>query len=233
MPLTQYSAMDAVTVDTGLVTNSNASFILAHSSAPSDAIYASYSLTYNLFTAQHAKVTPYYYETGWVDPTADIIFVANELMFRSGIIATRTRSPENLAARIDPGLEINQTVSATQEQTRNVYKSDLRWYAGAAAIQIATALITLPMFWGWWRLGCNLTLSPFSVALAFDAPVLSDINSAAGTKGVVDSLGGMRLKYGAVESGEEKGRGTGFSGRLGVAESEMVFRPQAGMTFQR
>ena len=54
------------------------------------------------------------------------------------------------------------------------------------------------LFLGWWNIGVELTLSPFNTAKAFDAPLLSKINSAAGSMGVVDEVGDMRLKLGAV-----------------------------------
>ena len=239
MPHTQFNAMDAITVDAGLVVNSNSSNILPHTPANDaasreDTIYATDPYSYNLFAAQHDNYTNWSWDQNWRDPTDDIVFVANELMFRAGLMSLRLRTWEQLRSLVDPGVQIEQTVLAQQEITQNVYKSDLRWYAGAAVVQIATALLTLPMFWGWWRLGCNVTLSPFSIALAFDSPVLSDVNSAAGPKGVVDKLGGMRLKYGAVGSFErEEGKGSGFQGRLGVAESSAVLRPETGMTFRR
>lgn len=229
--------MDAITVDVGLITNSNSTVGLASTSSIDTEGYA---VTYsgmtdslNLFAAQHSNNSNVWHDLNFLDPTDDILFVMNELMFRAGVMSTHHRPQENLASRIDSGVSVNQKVSATQEKTQNVYKSDLRWYAGAAAIQVLTALVTLPMFWGWWRLGCNLTLSPFSIALAFDSPVLSDINSAAGPAGVVSRLGGLKLKYGVVETQEEKAAGTGFYGRLGVAESSMVSGPDAGMTFGR
>lgn len=33
------------------------------------------------------------------------------------------------------------------------------------------------MLWGFWNLGGDLTLSPFNAALAFDSPLLKDVNS--------------------------------------------------------
>lgn len=225
----QKSGMDAIAVDVGLLTNTNVSHIRADTKAGGQ--WSMDTMSMNRFAAQHYHVGDRV-DILWTDPTDDIVFVANQLMFRAGLIATNW--PRGYwEGLIDPGVEVNQTVEATQEITQNVYTSDLRWYAGAAVIQIATALIILPMFLGWWRLGCNLTLSPFSIALAFDSPVLRDVNSAAGPKGVVDRLGGMKLKYGAIGCFGEKTDGNRFDGRLGVAESQAVLSPHDGMTFKR
>jgi hypothetical protein len=158
----------------------------------------------------------------------------NEFMFRGGVLATGW---DNLANRLDSGVTKNQTVAAVQEITQNIYKSDLRWYSGAAVMQLATALLILPMFLGWWKLECSLTLSPFATALAFDSPILQNVNSASRPREIVDNIGAMRLKYGVVLGTGPDQFGEGdpayASGRLGLAASEWVMKPSKGMKFSR
>jgi hypothetical protein len=99
------------------------------------------------------------------------------------------------------------------------------------------------MFWGWWTrgwwtLGCNLTLSPFAIALAFDSPLLRDVNSAAGAKGVVNELGNMKVKLGVVSDDESSTvsdglRQDGYAGRLGIGEMQSVVRPRKGTKFRQ
>lgn len=121
----QPSGMDAVTVDLGLVTNSNASSVRAQI-GDDQVQQAIDTQSFNLFTANH-------YHTnadggiGFVDPTDDIVFIANELMFRAGYIATYMWEREMWEDGVDPGVDVNQIVPARQEITQNVYKSDLRW----------------------------------------------------------------------------------------------------------
>ena len=91
---------------------------------------------------------------------------------------------------------------------------------------------------GWWTLGCNLSMSPFAVALAFDSSILKDVNSATGSKGVVEDMASVRLKFGVVDhldqtenlTGEPRASGHGF-GRLGVGKSENVVTPRPGRQF--
>lgn len=96
------------------------------------------------------------------------------------------------------------------------------------------------MLTGYRTLGCNVTLSPFNVALAFDAPILNDINSAAGAKGVVNAMGGMQLQFGAtgmsgqhceeingLNEGHQSGR------RLGMGLTQDVEVPRKGMRFDK
>ena len=57
------------------------------------------------------------------------------VMFRAGVISGPW---SNNTGRFDPGLSANQTISAVQTQTLNTFHSDLRWFAGAAILQILT-----------------------------------------------------------------------------------------------
>ena len=167
------------------------------------------------------------------DPTPDIISTYNQMMFRGATIAA---SWSNTSHLIDDGVSINQTVSA--KTVTNIFSSDFRWFAGAAIVQVATALLILPMFWGWWTLGGDLSMSPLNTALAFNSPVFKDVNSANGAKGVIKALGGMKVKFGVVAVSEQttisqSSPGGGcVGGRLGIAESQSVATPQNGMNFR-
>ncbi|KAK3716961.1 hypothetical protein LTR37_006016 [Vermiconidia calcicola] len=218
METTQLDTIDAITVDAQLALQTNVSAVLnAASTLITSYVYD--PLTLNQVAVNNFNVSASSYDIGWLDPMPDIVSTFNQLMFRGGVIASswddlRGRlDPQNITTiLLDPGISIHQTVSAVQEITQTVFDSDLRWYVGAAIVQVVAALAILPMLWGW----CHHTLSPFAIALAFDAPILKDVNSAAGAKGVVDLLGGMRLKYGIVDDDDA------HDGRL---ESGKVLHP--------
>lgn len=76
-----------------------------------------------------------------------------QLFFRAATLASSGPSSRpwqpNLDGWLDPGVSVNQTISAKQEKNQNVFRSDLRWYFGAAVLQLATVLLILPMYWGW------------------------------------------------------------------------------------
>lgn len=102
--------------------------------------------------------------------------------------------------------------------------------------EVVTIVLVLPLFFGWWTLGSDLSLSPFALALAFDSPILKDVNSAAGAKGVVHKLGSTQLRFGETLPnsnpymiGEKIPIRT--TGRLGFAESQNVIHPRKGMHF--
>ena len=162
---------------------------------------------------------------GFEDPMQDIIHNFNEMMLRG---AALTGTWDNLTELVDPGVAVNQTVTAHQTSTQNVFRSDLKWFAAAGIVQFITCLLILPMFWGWWQLGNNLTMSPFSTGLAMDAPLLREVNSAAGPRGVVNTLGGIRVRFGVVDSKPGNDHG---NGRLGLARSASVTEPRSEMDF--
>lgn len=82
-------------------------------------------------------------------------------------------------------------------------------------------------------------MSPFTMALAFDSPIVKDINSATGSKGVVDEIGNMQLRFGVVDPMDGYGSSTDpkpvtgmISGRLGFGESQAVVKPRKGLIFR-
>lgn len=143
----------------------------------------------------------------------------------------------NLGSLLDPGVQFNQTVFAEEQVTRNVFKSELGWYAGAAVAELLTALLILPFYWGFWRFGCNLSMSPFSIALAFNAPIVKDVNSASGAKGVLEKMGEERLKFGVVGNGVDVSNagvkteeGDTVANRLSFGNEEDVVTPRKEMS---
>lgn len=79
--------------------------------------------------------------------TDTVILKHNQLMFPGGIMESIV--PGILkSGDIDERLTLNQTVTANRTIQQIVFKLDLRWYAGAAAIQLIILLLIIPMFWG-------------------------------------------------------------------------------------
>ncbi|KAK5170246.1 uncharacterized protein LTR77_004832 [Saxophila tyrrhenica] len=161
------------------------------------------------------------------DPTETVVSEINQAFLRG---STMVGSWSNLTELVDPGVATNQSVMAAQTVTQNVFHSDMVWFAAAAAVQFVTVFFILPMFWGYWTVGSNLTMSPFSTALALDAPLLNEVNSAAGPCGVVEKLGSVKIKLGmtgVVGSGAE----VATTGRLGLDKERVVWEPRRGDRF--
>lgn len=111
-------------------------------------------------------------------------------------------------------------------------------YAAAVTFELVTVLLILPLFYGWWTLDSKLTLSPLNIALAFESPLLKDVNSAAGAKDIVQQIGDERIRYGEALSDDEivvpaSRLGAGTTGRLGIGMMRNVTRPRSGMQFSK
>ncbi|KAK4897559.1 hypothetical protein LTR27_004703 [Elasticomyces elasticus] len=189
-------------------------------------------IDFTTMNAQSAKYTNWLNNTNpldiaFYDPTTDIVNDMNEMLFRAAVLAS---SWANLTDLIDPGLSPQQSVTANQTVTRNVYHADFRWYAAATALEMLVALAVLPLFWGWWTLDRHVSFSPVTLGLAFNAPLLGGIDPAEGAKGAVKQFGSTHVRYGVVTS-EDPGSGLrsgshvkefGNVSRIGIAESRYV-----------
>ncbi|KAK5697491.1 hypothetical protein LTR97_007629 [Elasticomyces elasticus] len=232
----QLNTIDALTLYLNLYVGANASMIMSAHPEPGD----HWGLS-PLSSSSSAGVAKYLDYSGadsmrFKDPTSDILADLNEMMFRAAVLSTTW---SNITSLMDEGLSVEQTLHSTQTVTENVYHADLRWFAGAAVLELLAVLFVLPLFWGWWKLDKVQMLSPFDLALAFDAPLLKDVNSATGVQNVVKQMGDVQVRFGmSVENAkvsrpgnDEAGVGSVASFRLGFAESHMVSEPPKGMRF--
>ncbi|KAK5695177.1 hypothetical protein LTR97_008683 [Elasticomyces elasticus] len=233
----QPCTIDSLTQFLGLFVTANAS-LYTHANRPVGA--EQWAMDPTAMSGNAAAVGKYldYTKTGqglaFVDPTSDIINSLNELLFRGGVVASGWA---NITDLTDEGLSVEQVLHGNQTTTQNVYRSDLRWFAGAAVLEILAVMFVLPLFFGWWTLGNAPLLSPMELGLAFDAPCLKEVNSATGSSGVVQKVGDVHLKYGAIHTMNGPGiedvrESERMVCRLGIAESQNVQKPTRGQHFE-
>lgn len=227
----QPTSLDGLTGWLSMLVSANASVSIS-TDAATNASYSMDQLTYNAMVVEHMNLSfGAYADLSCKDPTDSVVSNFNQLMLRGAIMAAAYPGVEQA---MDPGVAVNQTVIATDTVHQNVFRTDLRWYAGAAVLELVTILLIIPMFFGRWQLGGNLTLSPFNLALAFDSPFLSDVNSASGARGVVDQVGNTQLKFGAVLPHHAESQAIPkdvVPGRLGFGDSGSVVRPRRRARF--
>jgi hypothetical protein len=157
------------------------------------------------------------YDITWSDPTDDLISAAHELTLRTAIATTNTLvvvsselgdsevTPDSLTQGQPeigwPNMTLANrttdqevTVMMTFEET--VYKTQPQWLAGAFAVIVMACLSILPTYWGWWRLGRPVSMSPLEIAKAFDAPLMqrADPNGLAADH--LRTVGDIRVRYG-------------------------------------
>ena len=133
---------------------------------------------------------------------------------------------------------MHQTFKADRKRDVNVFRSNLRWYGGAVAIEVLAMLLNLPLFWGWWSIGVELMLSPFEMAKMFDAPLLRSVDSSVGATGILRQMGDFALKFGVVEESnnfqvQHKGEHNVREVRLGIADPQNTTRPSFGMAITK
>lgn len=134
----------------------------------------------------------------FTDPTGNLIANARELMFRTAIAATNSSNV--------------RSVPAQQQATIAVYESHYL-YLGLASLFTGLAIfLVIPTFIGYWRLGRRVSMSPIETAKAFNAPLLRNQDSNAEADRLIEDLGHLGVRYGAIVSG------TGNDGLLGTAK---------------
>ena len=75
-------------------------------------------------------------------------------------------------------------------------------------------------------------MSPLDVAQAFEAPLLKNVNSAAGSRGIVRAMGDVKVRLGQVTEQRVDDPEKGFvKSRLAIAEADRVVTPQKGTRF--
>lgn len=95
-----------------------------------------------------------------------------------------------------------------------------------------TVLLILPVYWGWWRVGVDFTLSHFYTAKMFDAPFFKAGVSDQSLKRLLQDFGSAELKLGVVgpacqvHTVESKNDTPYSDPRIGIAESGSVCTPQ-------
>jgi hypothetical protein len=101
----------------------------------------------------------------YVDPKDTIIQYLNTLMFTVGAVAAH-EDPSYLEQHLDPGLSSNttNTITGHLHGTHNIFHTNLRWFAAAAAVEAFCIALILPTYIGFWRLGRPVSFSPLEVA---------------------------------------------------------------------
>lgn len=102
----------------------------------------------------------------WKDPRDEIMASLNELLFRTGLYTAQKYDKSYLEPLIDAGQEIYYNVTGSPKTPVEIFHSDFRWFAGAAAVELFSIIVVLLTFFGYWRVGRHATMSPLEIAKA-------------------------------------------------------------------
>ncbi|KAK5169020.1 uncharacterized protein LTR77_006329 [Saxophila tyrrhenica] len=134
------------------------------------------------------------------DPRDEIIHQLNELIFRFGVHYGSTMEARELGSLMDNGLEVRQAVTGTIDERTEVFQTELKFFAAAAAVELFTIAVILCTFRGYWKLGRATSLSPLETGKAFDAAALRDAGSNDNTREIELLLGDHHIQYGILEN---------------------------------
>jgi hypothetical protein len=171
----------------------------------------SYAVRTNDSTARQYLIANDEGNSIWRDPMPDMLAMARELSLRVAIMATPNYpySPPELRTAayhdivIPPMQTINRTLSQSTNATRSysevVYQSNFGFLGGALAVILLATCAILALFKGWWHIGRNMTLSPFELAGAFDAPLLAHADGNATANELIRVFGPEHVQYGVSQ----------------------------------
>lgn len=150
---------------------------------------------------------------------ADIILMANELAFRTAY-ATSNESPDvvglagmdsessatgwNLTSPqpyvTSPNLTLvarplSQDRIVSEANLVPIYTTHHGWVAASTAVVCFACLAILATYWGWWRLGRDVSMSPLEIARAFHAPLLESADPNATGDDLKKDLGGQKIRF--------------------------------------
>lgn len=150
----------------------------------------------------------------------DMILMANELAFRTAFTTSHMApSSPMLEATLDqtgrasywnltseqpyilsPNLtSVNRTLDqkamVSASTPTAVYATHRGYLAGGFVLMCLACLAIAPTYWGWWRLGRQVSMSPLEIARAFNAPVLQNADPNATGGDLKKDFGAEKIKF--------------------------------------
>lgn len=134
----------------------------------------------------------------WNDPTPQVIAGMQEIMFRTAL-SVKTQSSNTWLVDGEPqSIQMKQTVSAVKVSTKTVFEMDRRYLAAGAVVMIVCVIIVASTFYGWWKVGRTISMSPVEIAKAFNAPVLQGKGIHSDLDELLVAVGRRSVRYGEI-----------------------------------
>jgi hypothetical protein len=155
---------------------------------------------------------------GQADPFIALLRQINQFAFTAALYLSDAPSfaPSDRVPKGFQTVSFNTSVKGYVEE----YQTNYKYLAGALVATMVTVVAVLPVYWGFWQLGRKVSLAPFDIANAFNAPIF---DGAAKKNADVDTLlaevGQRRVQYGQMLRGNA-------AGQLGMAEPHHVQSPR-------
>ncbi|KAL9094281.1 MAG: hypothetical protein Q9165_003421 [Trypethelium subeluteriae] len=177
------------------------------------------AFSYKMITNENAWDDETDCAPAWKDPTAEILVALNDLLFRTSVYTAQAYNETYLKARMDPGMNVSSTVQGIRHDPVNVFHVNYYYFLAAALVQLISVLLIAYTFYGWWRLGREVSFSPLEIAKAFEAPLLQGVESNSNAKEIARAMEERKVRYG-IFGGEERGP----ESMLGFGDPDVVYR---------
>ncbi|KAK4163600.1 hypothetical protein QBC43DRAFT_319389 [Cladorrhinum sp. PSN259] len=126
----------------------------------------------------------------FTDPGPAVFRAVREIGLRSALMAANSSDPSHK-------LEL---VGDTTE-TIAIYLANFGFLYGAVGVTVLAALSVVPLFYGFWKLGRDVSLSPLETAKAFRPVQLGGAASNSTVSELLKRVGSREIRYGVVNGG--------------------------------
>jgi hypothetical protein len=97
------------------------------------------------------------------DPRQMVYNELHQLMFRAGVHYGQNFEHLHLRVPSDRDMKFNQTMTSTSSNRIENFRTDFAYFEAAAVLEVLTILTIGFTFWGYWRLGRPMSLSPLEI----------------------------------------------------------------------
>jgi len=124
---------------------------------------------------------------GFQDPVADMISTIQQIAFRAALQAAADNSTLQNSTQI---------VEYTGTQEKLIYVTRYSYMICSAVLSFVGIFTMMPLFWRWWQLGREFSMSPLEIARAFDAPLLRGVDGNSSAEKLARDFKGVMVRYG-------------------------------------
>ncbi|KAF2014965.1 hypothetical protein BU24DRAFT_410655 [Aaosphaeria arxii CBS 175.79] len=144
----------------------------------------------------------------WRDPMPSMLSKMRSLAFRITLDMAASDgavfAPTYTSADLDLlRKDWNQTVAVTSSRTQAVYKTSPALVVLGIVLSFLGVAAVMPLYYGFWELGRQVSLNPLEIARAFGAPLMDGLDGNVTAGMITVQRGGMAVRYGVLERFQE------------------------------
>lgn len=173
-----------------------------------------------------SKSVDYVQRVVFGDPVTSMLDSLRDIAFRAAVKAGGEED--------DTVTHATQTLQYRGYRVSSIYRTDRKFLFAALGLSLLCLLCISVTLYGWWQLGREVSMSPFEIAKAFDAPLLVTAGSNVVFRKFPNAVTELRVKYGSVtieKSCVESEAAMTREERLVVDSDSQTYPPRAGVIY--